>query len=337
MALGIIVGRTGANGYMPPLVHRLLKPRRLGNLINGWGEKTFRRPTPIYHWVGTPNVTVAFQKVQSFFYFRDMMKPVFRRLLNEAVGYLKIPPAPIAPVRIDDTPENWTARVKTFVLANEGDMAGVTAFTKDWLFEGFDADYPNIVVIGVRMDDEKLQTAPGRPSNEDVLGQYNRGQRAAMKLRDWIRAQGYRAEGHCGPSAAKVSLIPAALAAGFGELGKHGSVISRSFGSSFRLASVLTDMPLVHDRPDDLGVDEFCASCRLCSSECPPMAIYPTKQMVRGERKWFVNFDLCVPYFNDTFGCAICLKVCPWGKPGVAPILAQKMLKKRAAKAKAAA
>ena len=46
--------------------------------------------------------------------------------------------------------------------------------------------------------------------------------------------------------------------------------------------------------------------------------------MVRGEVKWYVDFDRCIGYFNETFGCAICLAVCPWSTPGRAPKLAER-------------
>lgn len=109
-----------------------------------------------------------------------------------------------------------------------------------------------------------------------------------------------------------------------GELGKHGSLINRRLGSSFRLAAVETDMPLVVDRPDVFGADDFCLRCQVCTEGCPPGAIHDVKGIVRGVEKWWVDFDKCIPYFNETFGCAICLAVCPWSKPGRAPLLAEK-------------
>ena len=50
-------------------------------------------------------------------------------------------------------------------------------------------------------------------------------------------------------------------AAGLGELGKHGSLINNELGSSMRFSTVLTDMPLVADKPVDFGADDFCMSC----------------------------------------------------------------------------
>jgi epoxyqueuosine reductase QueG len=128
-----------------------------------------------------------------------------------------------------------------------------------------------------------------------------------------------------------VVLIPAALACGFGELGKHGSIIHRDLGASFRLASVLTDVDLLPDAPDAFGADDFCTRCRVCEQACPPRAIAPGKQLVRGERKWYVDFDRCLPYFNEHGGCGICIAVCPWSLPGVADGLVAKLARRRSA------
>jgi epoxyqueuosine reductase QueG len=125
--------------------------------------------------------------------------------------------------------------------------------------------------------------------------------------------------------AGPVLLVPAAISCGLGELGKHGSIINRQLGSSFRLACVLTDVPLVADVKDTFGADDFCLHCRVCSDACPPDAIFDEKQTVRGETKWYVDFDKCLPYFNETMGCGICVAVCPWSLPGVAPRLAERL------------
>ena len=117
--------------------------------------------------------------------------------------------------------------------------------------------------------------------------------------------------------------------AGMGQLGKHGSLIHPEFGPMFRMAYVLTDLPLIVDEPVDIAVDDFCQLCQLCTTACPPGAIFSEKQWVRGELKWYVDFDKCVPYFNENMGCGICLAVCPYSKPGVSGTLIDKMLRRR--------
>lgn len=114
-----------------------------------------------------------------------------------------------------------------------------------------------------------------------------------------------------GPMASALLLIPPAIKCGLGEPGKHGSMISRHFRSGVRLAAVTTDMPLIATAPKRFGADEFCQSCQICARECPPAAIGPEKQMVRGVRRWYVDFDKCIPYFAESASCGICIAVCP--------------------------
>jgi Fe-S-cluster-containing dehydrogenase component len=67
----------------------------------------------------------------------------------------------------------------------------------------------------------------------------------------------------------------------------------------------------------------------ICEQACPVDAIYPSKQLVRGIEKWYVDFDKCIPFFTGHRGCGICIAECPWSRPGVGPNLAEKMLKRR--------
>jgi epoxyqueuosine reductase QueG len=43
-----------------------------------------------------------------------------------------------------------------------------------------------------------------------------------------------------------------------------------------------------------------------------------------------VDFDRCLPFFNEHQGCAVCLAACPWNRPGVAPNLVRKLAALRA-------
>jgi len=47
-------------------------------------------------------------------------------------------------------------------------------------------------------------------------------------------------------------------------------------------------------------------------------------------KKWYVDFDRCLPFFNETAGCAICLAACPWSKPGVADKMLVKLARNAA-------
>ena len=103
----------------------------------------------------------------------------------------------------------------------------------------------------------------------------------------------------------------------------------------YRLGAIVTDLPLVYDDPEDIGVDDFCASCQVCTTNCPPQAIFPEKQLIRGVERWYVDFDKCIPYFVENHGCGICIGVCPWSEEGRGETLMEKMLAKREKLAKA--
>lgn len=326
--MGLLRGRQTATGYLPSLAHRLLRPAVSGNSINGLGEAAPRRPTPVY-WHAPGRIPHG--RLQRLFTLRAYTHPLaFLRNAFENERRQRRRPRAIAAERRQATPEEWSASLKEFALAHEADLVGIVPLDPTWVFAGYQASSPWVVMLGVAMNHAEVQRAPAIESANEVLAQYNRGLRAAQAVADWIRGQGYAATGHSGPQAGPINMIPAAIAAGFGELGKHGSIINRRLGSSFRLACVLTELPLVADAPDVFGAADFCARCNLCVKACPPRAIEHEQRVVRGERKWYVDFDKCLPYFNDTFGCAICLGACPWSLPGVAERLVTKHAQRRA-------
>jgi epoxyqueuosine reductase QueG len=217
-------------------------------------------------------------------------------------------------------------------LESGADLVGVVQTRSEWVFEGYQFDNPWMVLIGVAMDYDKLSTAPEVSSALEVVDKYIKGWTVARPVADWIRSQGWRAEAHGGPMAGAINLVPAALACGFGELGKHGSIINREYGSSFRLAAVFTDLPMLEDEADEFAADDFCRNCQVCVNACPVDAIGNEKQMVRGVDKWYVDFDKCLPYFAETHGCGICIAVCPWSATGRAPQLAERWIRRRARK-----
>jgi Pyruvate/2-oxoacid:ferredoxin oxidoreductase delta subunit len=323
------MARPRPNPYQPPEEQLKLFPEISGNAINGLGKSERRRPTPIY-W-HRPE-TLAHGALQVYMVERFNRVPAYHEVYARP-GARGPKSEPVAEVRAEDTPANWARRVKAFALEHEADLVGIARFDPAWTFEGYEVSEPWIIVLGVAMDQPRLAAAPSSDvdttSALEVAEQYNRGARASRLLANWVREQGWQAAAHAGPWAGAVTLVPPALACGFGELGKHGSIINRAYGSSFRLAGVVTDLPLVAEASDSFGADDFCLNCRVCTDACPPDAIFREKQMVRGTVKWFVDFDKCIPYFNDTHGCGICIAVCPWSRPGVAPRLAEKMSRRR--------
>ena len=313
--------------YQPSSEQLALFPDVSGNTLNGLGETAIRPPTPIFWHYG--NDDLPHKALQEYYLKRYEEYPELQGFQHKFGGRGSARPSEPPNAAIEDTPENWVARIVAHGQENESDIIGIARIKPEWVFEGYEVNDPWVVIIGVAMDHVELVKAPSIESPIEVMTQYTRGTRAARAIANFIQEKGYSARPHGGPTAGPMLLIPAAIEAGMGELGKHGSIINRQFGSSLRLAGVLTDMPLVANMPDTFGADDFCTSCQICTNACPPDAINREKSPVRGIEKWYVDFDKCIPYFNETQGCGICIAACPWSTPGRGPKLAEKMTRRR--------
>jgi len=304
-------------------------PTISGNAINGVGEAAVRRPTPIY-W--HPPDSTPHGPLQRWFYARTASNdPDIVAARADRQAAIDEPLAPLAETVIEKPPAAWSAEVKGRARELGADDVGIAVMRADYVFEGHAVPTQRwMIVLAVGQDYAAMRTAPSSRALVEVTRQYARGTRCAKRLANWLRGQGHDAFPYGGPMAGSFILIPPAIAAGMGELGKHGSLIHRSLGSNFRLACVLTDVPLVEDAPDRFGADDFCTNCRVCMDACPPDAIAPVKQLVRGVLRWSVDFDKCLPYFNEHMGCAICLAACPFSRPGVAPKFIAKLAERAA-------
>jgi epoxyqueuosine reductase QueG len=305
-----------------------LWPSVSGNAINGLNEVRRRRPSGVYWHAPEATPHGALQK-----WFIGRTTPLVRVAREARQAAIEEAVAPLAEHREERSAAEWTADVKRVAREAGAEAVGIARIQPDWIFEGYEVPEARVIVIGVAHAWDEIRTAPEERAAAEVIRQYARGIRIAKKVASYLRSRGHEAHAHGGPMAYPLLLVPAAIAAGLGELGKHGSLIHRTLGSNFRLACVLTDVPLVEDAPDDFGGDDFCTLCRACENACPPAAILPEKQLVRGEVRWYVDFDKCLPFFNEHQGCAICLAACPWNRPGVARTLVQKMAERRARKA----
>ncbi|MCH7713228.1 MAG: 4Fe-4S dicluster domain-containing protein [Chloroflexi bacterium] len=131
----------------------------------------------------------------------------------------------------------------------------------------------------------------------------------------YIREMGYEAIQN------RVQPMPTALAAGVGELGRNGMLITEKYGARIHLGDpILTNMPLVADKPIDIGVDDFCKVCRKCATTCPTNSISMEDKVVHnGVEKYKINWEQCyrlrayVSEFWET--CLTCVTVCPYTKP----------------------
>ena len=300
-----------------------------GNVINGLGEEQTRRPRKVFHsldyriaWGGLEryfhaNANDISIKMIRYIHWRDRQKDG----------------SPAAEQYAVDNPEQMAGFVKEAAIHFGAQLVGVTALSDEHVFEHYDASlYDSAICIAVSMDLDGMKYATTDKASTAVMDGYSRAATASVELAKRIRALGWDAlaASNVGADTAEVLHLPLAVQAGLGQLGKHGSLITKEFGSNLRLATVLTNLPLAYDDLVDIGVDDFCERCQVCVTNCPPQAIFDTKQTVRGVEKWYVDFDKCVPYFAMHNSCGICVAVCPWTEPGRGESISLKMLANRA-------
>jgi reductive dehalogenase len=119
-------------------------------------------------------------------------------------------------------------------------------------------------------------------------------------------------------------VIPYAISAGLGELGRMNRLVNPIFGGNVRLGAVLTDLPLAIDKPIDFGLQAFCNKCKKCATSCPAIAISKADQpswepfnqwQASGKKVYFEDNEKCmeVQGSKDIY-CSICMAVCPWSK-----------------------
>jgi epoxyqueuosine reductase len=315
--------------WQPSGEQMALWPGVSGNDINGVGESTQRRPSPIY-W-HAPDAT-PHGPMQRWFYAKTAdLGDALREARVVRQRAVDAPLVPIAEPCVEKTPRVRSEEMKRLARAAGAAAVGITPMRDEYVFEGHPIPpYSWMIVVAVAQDYDAILSAPSpRALVEFTLG-YARGTVIAKEVANGLRAQGHDAFPYGGPMAGSFQLIPAAIAAGLGELGKHGSLIHPELGANFRLACVLTNAPLVADVRDVFGASDFCTACRVCADACPPDAIAPSMQLVRGEVRWYVDFDKCLPYFNENTGCGICIAVCPFSRPEIGPRLVGKLAAKRA-------
>jgi len=298
-----------------------------GNGINGLGERQKRRARYVFH--SNPKTgPLPWDKLNRVFLY---CYPVWGFPLFIANRFAQFAhQGKLAAVRRDVAePDAMAREVKTRARELGAALVGICELREDYLIEGASLPYRYAVSMAVPMNRDVMVRAPHPSAGMEVIRAYKRCAHASVGMARFLRSLGWESLAFPLSPSSEVLHIPVAIAAGLGQLGKHGSLITREFGSNVRLTTVLTSIPLTVDSPRDIGVDDLCASCTICVRNCPPGAIFDDKQWVRGDRKWYVDFDRCVPYFAETQGCAVCIEVCPWSEPGKGEWLSDKMLAKR--------
>jgi len=94
--------------------------------------------------------------------------------------------------------------------------------------------------------------------------------------------------------------------AGLGWIGRNNLLVNEKIGSQFRLATVLTDMPLKTDKP----VKKDCGNCRLCVNVCPAQAIKDDPADFDHIRCFEKLKEFQSQKLVDQYICGVCANIC---------------------------
>ncbi len=215
-------------------------------------------------------------------------------------------------------------------------LVGITPYDERWQYNPmFDIrtkktytpdDFPfkpkSVIVMALEMEYEGFGTAPSWIASATAGIRYSNMAALGYSLATFIRQLGYKAFGAGNDIALS---IPYAVAAGLGECGRNGVLITYEYGPRVRLCKVFTELELEYDKPKTFGVIEFCKNCKRCADACPSKAISQddnpsfTKLGVSnngGVEKWCLDAEKCYAFWGENGGdCGACIASCPYNKP----------------------
>lgn len=216
-----------------------------------------------------------------------------------------------------ESPEEAARQVKTRAAEFGADAVGICRIEPGDVYRGRTVDQTYAIAVAQRMRWREFQVVPSRESAIECLRVYFTLGETVIQLAAYIRSLGYscRIEHPIGDS--DLLHIPIGLKAGFGELGRHGSIIHPKLGPLFRMGSVATSLPMATDKPVDAGIARFCDACRACRKFCPADAIPDERSPEAGvdhlgHARYVVDTGRCFPYFAKHSYCSICLPVCAY-------------------------
>ena len=213
------------------------------------------------------------------------------------------------------SPAAAAQHLKNAALEFGADIVGICTIEPGDVYRGRSVTERFAIAVGQRMRWREFQEVPSRAAAIECLRIYYTLGETVIRLADHIRALGYACKVEHPIGDSDLLHIPIGLKAGFGELGRHGSIIHPRLGPLFRMGSVATSIDLAIDHPIDAGIAKFCDTCLACRKYCPPHAIPDHRSPEAGQDhlgydRYVVDTGRCFPYFATHSYCSICLPVC---------------------------
>ena len=224
----------------------------------------------------------------------------------------------IADSRVEfDSPAEAARHLKDKAAEFGADIVGICEIEPTDVYRGRVVTQKYAIAVGQRMRWREFQVVPSRESAIECLRVYYTLGETVIKLATYLRSIGYACKIEHPIGDSDLLHVPIGLKAGFGELGRHGSIINPRLGPLFRMGSVATSIPLAIDHPIDAGIAKFCDACRACRKFCPADAIPDERTPEAGKDhlgydRYVIDTGRCFPYFAKHSYCSICLPVCAY-------------------------
>jgi len=191
---------------------------------------------------------------------------------------------------------------------------GFTKLPRELIFRDKLVLFPNVLIFMMEMDKKKIDTAPNVPAGKEAMRIYAKLGIAVNDIADWLRTKGIRCQSNH-PLRGLTLTPPLGGKSGMGWQGRQGLLITPEFGPRLRLAPIYIENKSFEftDSLEHKWIEEYCKICNKCVIECPVGAIWEEK-IVIGKRSTCIDIKKCFPYFSETLGCSVCIKVCPFSK-----------------------
>lgn len=214
-----------------------------------------------------------------------------------------------------DSPGEAAQTLKQKAEELGADIVGICEIEPSDIYRSRSISEKYAIAVGARMRYRAFQTVPSRESAIECVRVYHQLGETVIALANYIRSLGYSCEIEHPIGDSNLLHIPIGLKAGFGELGRHGSIIHPKLGPLFRMGSVATSIPMAIDHPIDAGIAKFCDKCRACRIYCPAKAVPDERSPEAGKDhlgndRYIVDTGKCFPYFRKHNYCSACLPVC---------------------------
>ena len=237
--------------------------------------------------------------------------------------------------RAEMSPREASQRIKGYAKNIGAKLVGITEINPLWVYShrgeifrenwedwgrAIEVRHEYAVVFATEMAFELVGTAPHTPTVIASMSNYAEDAFIATQLAAYIANLGYSATANH-LRHYDTLLVPLAVDAGLGEVGRLGYLMTKDYGPRVRLSAVTTDLALLTDSPVDIGVEHFCKICKKCANCCPSNSIpRDDPAEVNGTLRWKLNAETCFDYWGKVgTDCNVCMRVCPWSHANTFP------------------